>query len=341
MQGEFPPGSPERIRSDLTQQLRRRWEASPVEVGRLEPFGDGHSGFTFETTISARGDSFRAVLRLSPPGVRISGPADVGRQGRIMAALAETDVPVPRVFAMSSEPVIDGRSFALTELVSSVSWSAAARDTSPQAVAQQAVSVLHALRAVSREASGIAATAPLSAAEEIGRWAALLARCPDWLAGPAGTLRAELAAAAPDRGRTSLGHGDFHLGNLLFRDGRVAAVIDWEVASVGDPLFDLGSLIVSSIRRRYPDDPNPTGGLALPLTLFLDLYGTSADEANWYVAASCFKYAAILGYNLGLHRSGRRPDPIYERLTTTMSGLIDDGRAVLHDGLQALPPADR
>ena len=46
---------------------------------------------------------------------------------------------------------------------------------------------------------------------------------------------------------------------------------------------------------------------------------------NWYVAMSLYKYAAILGYNLMLHRRGKRPDPMYEGLTTTITGMIDEG----------------
>jgi len=58
------------------------------------------------------------------------------------------------------------------------------------------------------------------------------------------------------------------------------------------------------------------------------LSGAGADF-DWYLAATCHKYAAILGYNLGLHRRGRRVDPIYDQLLKTIPGLIDAGLRIL------------
>ena len=53
--------------------------------------------------------------------------------------------------------------------------------------------------------------------------------------------------------------------------------------------------------------------------------------ARWFTALSCLKYGAILGYNFQLHRDGRRPDPLYEQLQTTMSGLLEDGLAIIYE----------
>src|SRR5260370_32574976 len=92
-----------RVRTDVEALIGRR-------VGSIEPFGGGHSGFTYAVET---GDDAHLVLRLSPPGARIAGPADVGRQGRIMSALYEAGLAVPRVIACSSQLAIDGRSFAL------------------------------------------------------------------------------------------------------------------------------------------------------------------------------------------------------------------------------------
>src|SRR4051794_17006241 len=97
----------ERIRVDVASLLER---VVPGSRGRrITPHGNGHSGFTYSVATSEG----TLILRLSPPGVRIAGPADVGRQGRIMAALHAGGLPVPHVLAWSSAPEIDGRSFAL------------------------------------------------------------------------------------------------------------------------------------------------------------------------------------------------------------------------------------
>jgi len=65
-----------------------------------------------------------------------------------------------------------------------------------------------------------------------------------------------------------------------------------------------------------------------------------ARQTRWYIALSCFKYASILAYNTALHRSGRRPDPIYEQLAVTIRGLILDGELILAEGVDAVPSAE-
>jgi hypothetical protein len=66
---------------------------------------------------------------------------------------------------------------------------------------------------------------------------------------------------------------------------------------------------------------------------FMRLYGIDFEEMRWYAAMSLYKYAAILGYNLMLHRRGKRPDPMYESLTDTIVGMIDEGINLLDRGL--------
>ena len=65
----------------------------------VAPFGDGHSGFTYRVVVSHDGERAERVLRLSPPGARIAGPADIGRQGRVMDAIGRAGLPAPPVVA--------------------------------------------------------------------------------------------------------------------------------------------------------------------------------------------------------------------------------------------------
>jgi aminoglycoside phosphotransferase (APT) family kinase protein len=106
-------------------------------------------------------------------------------------------------------------------------------------------------------------------------------------------------------------------------------VLDWEIAEIGQPLLDLGCLCVMTIRRNFRDAPSPGGAVALDMEQLFELYGIKGDEMRWWVALSLYKYAAILGYNLMLHRKGRRPDPMYEGLTDTITGMIDEGISLL------------
>ena len=319
------------VAADIAARLRSVWANPALDVISIAPFGDGHSGFTYRLELSNDGGPY--VLRLSAPGARIAGPADIGRQGRIMGALGTAGLPAPRVFDCSSEPLIDGRAFAVLELVEGTGWAAAVESTSHRAVAGAAVDVLQRLRALPVAASGIPDEPVSGPAEELRRWAGLLDRAPDVLHEPGRALIARLGRTIPVSLDVGLVHGDLHYGNMLFADGKVVAIIDWEIASLADPLLDLGCLAVASLRRKYPDEPNPTGAVDIPLGELVSLYGADPEQARWFIALSCLKYSAIMGYNLGLHRAGRRLDPVYEALQGTMRGLLDDGLALLEDGL--------
>jgi aminoglycoside phosphotransferase (APT) family kinase protein len=97
----------------------------------------------------------------------------------------------------------------------------------------------------------------------------------------------------------------------------VVGIVDWEVGGLGDPRWDYRSLALASIRRKYRDEPNPTGALDVSLGALANAYGDD-NWLYWFAAAACFKHTAILGYNYGLHLRGRRPDPIYKRLRGTI-----------------------
>ncbi len=302
------------IQDDLSRHLGR-----PVD--RVEPIPSGHSGFTY--FVDADGERF--VLRLPPPGARIAGPADVVRQGRIMAALHQAGLPVPAIPAMSEDPVIDGRPFVLMEAVDGVRIEEAGLQQPSRDIAASAVSVLHRLHALPLSRTGIGDDEPVTLQAEMMRWAWLMQRAPEELTGQAGELGGLLAAHVPEGREPTLVHGDYHYGNMLFRGSEVVAVLDWEIAEVGQPLLDLGCLCVVSTRRHFADAPNPGGTVDLPVDELYALYGADPDDMRWYLGMSLYKYAAIFGYNLMLHRRGKRPDPMYELLTDTITGMIGEG----------------
>ena len=303
----------QQIRADVEAVLHRR-------VKSIEPIPEGHSGFTYFVD----GDY---VLRLPPPGARIAGPADVVRQGRIMSALRS--VGLPAIPLMSSDAAIDGRPFILMERVDGVRIEETARRENPLDIATSAVNVLKRMQALPIEKTGIGDEEPVGLREEMMRWAMLMQRAPEELTTRAGELGGLLAAHIPTERAPTLVHGDYHYGNMLFRGAEVVAVLDWEIAELGQPLLDLGCLCSMTVRRRFADAPSPGGAVAIEMEELFDLYGVNADEMGWYVALSLYKYAAILGYNLMLHRKGRRPDPMYEGLTGTIVGMIDEGITLL------------
>jgi aminoglycoside phosphotransferase (APT) family kinase protein len=323
----------EEIRSGL-ERYCRTWRGDPtLRVTAVTPIPQGHSGFTYFVDLALDGAGERYVMRLPPPGARIAGPADVVRQGRIMAALHEQGLPVPAVPVICPDPVLDGRPFILTEVVNGVRIEDTAGRYPDRQIAGSAVEVLRRLHAVPLERTGIGTEEPQPLEAEMMRWAWLMERAPEELTGRAPVLGGMLAEMRPQLRQPVLVHGDFHYGNMLFRDGLVVALLDWEIAQIGQPLLDLACLSVVARSSRMNADSVPGGGnVVVPEELLVEAYGAPADEFDWYLALTFYKYAAIFGYNLMLHRRGKRPDPIYEERTGTIVEFIEEGISILDRG---------
>lgn len=306
----------DRIRADLERVLGRR-------VDSVRPIPEGHSGFTYWVDV----DGERLVMRLPPPGARISGPADIPRQGRIMDALNRQGLPVPAVRSMSTEPVIDDRPYVLVEAIDGDRIETAFGTVPNRVIAGSAVDVLKRLQAVPLEQTGIGDETPQPPEAEIGRWSWLMDRAPEELTGRAPLLAERLRGMAPQPRPPVLVHADYHYGNMLFREGQVVALLDWEIAQLGQPLLDLACLFVVAQSSRVRPGRVPGGGAVdIPDDELLAMYG-DADRAEfaWYLALTYYKYSAIFGYNLMLHRRGKRPDPVYEERTDTIVEFIDEG----------------
>ena len=292
-----------RIGADLGAQIKQ-----PVQL--VTPIPEGHSGFTYWVEVDGR----REVLRLPPPGARIAGPADIPRQARIIAALHAQGLPVPAVLASSNQPVIDGRPFVLTEtLPGKRIEETIASGSKPADLAAAAIDVMRQLQAVPLEDTGIGDEPPMPLAGELARWTWLMDRAPSELTTRAPELARRLAETQPADSQPVMVHGDYHFGNMLFDAGRVTAVLDWEIAQLGQPLLDLCCLCLSHVDAET----------------VREIAGTDPSAYRWYLALTRYKYGAILGYNLMLHRRGKRPDPSYEERTEQIRGLIDEGIAAL------------
>ncbi len=314
--------SEEQIRSDLERVL-----GEPVRSVGVIP--EGHSGFTYWVELDGR----RAVMRLPPPGARVAGPADIPRQGRLMDALNRRGLPVPAVLRMSDQPVVDGRPFYLLEAVEGERIEKVVGTVPDAQLAGSAVEVLKQLQQVPIAETGIGDETPATLDAEIARWTWLMDRAPQELTGQAPEVAALLSGCKPAERAPVLVHADFHYGNMLFRDGGVVALLDWEIAQLGQPLLDLACLAVVAHASRTGEDRVPGGGaVSVPDEVLLDMYGAGAQEFRWYLAFTYYKYASIFGYNLMLHRRGKRPDPVYEERTVTITDFIAEAQRLLGDG---------
>jgi aminoglycoside phosphotransferase (APT) family kinase protein len=325
----------ERIRQDLETQCREKLGRPGLRVTAIDPIPEGHSGFTYFATVEDGDGPTRYVLRLPPPGARIAGPADVVRQGRIMSALHAAGLPTPAISAMSSDPVVDGRPFILMEAVAGLRIEKVAGEHRAIDITASAVAVLKRLHALPLDQTGIGDEESVGLQVEMMRWAMLMQRAPEELTARAGQLGGLLAVQVPAERAPTLVHGDFHYGNMLFRGPEVVAVLDWEIGQIGQPLLDLGCLFIAAIRRQYQHAGSAMGAIDVSVEDLYRLYGADPEEMRWFAAMSLYKYSSILGYNLMLHRRGKRPDPMYEGevMTTTITGMIDEGIQLLDRGI--------
>jgi aminoglycoside phosphotransferase (APT) family kinase protein len=269
------------------------------------------------------------------------------REARVLEALAATDVPHPRWAATCSDESVLGIPFVIMLAVDGVnpmvqlpSYAAAAAGR--RQLGRAAATELARIGRVDYVAAGLA---------DFGRPDGFLSRqVPRWLAewdsyrrlpGYPGEplpgmeeLAAFLTASQPPDQLPGLMHGDFHFGNLLVDAGqpRVAAVLDWEMATIGDPLVDLGRFVAS-----LPDENETVTSGALweagdvgPVSEIVDAYSAisnrSLDALDWYVVLACFKLGIILESSNARACAGLTDPAIGDRLHAMSVALFARGR---------------
>ncbi len=292
-----------------------------LDVKALEPLLGGHSGLTYRVPTS-KGP---VVVKAVPEGQRAVGRHDMVRQARIMQALAPSDVPVPEIIVVDeTETAWFAMEFVVGESLEPVLDDPAVEPTLAAARMRRAAEILPALHDVPLDKIPVDGPA-LSPADELQRWARTMAAVPAELVPGAADLEARLASSIPPAVAPTLVHGDYRLGNIIATDLEPAAVIDWEIWSVGDPRVELGWFLVFADGSNFPGVGREVPGLPSEDEL-VKLYGRPVDDLAWFNALGRFKMAAIMGHNLRRHREGRHVDADQERLPDTIITLIRTGR---------------
>ena len=282
--------------------------AGAVGPYRFDLIAGGHSNLTYGVTAA---DGQRFVLRRPPLGHLLASAHDMGREHRIISAIASTNVPVAPAVGFCDDPDINGAPFYVMRFVDGLilrtvddvelSLRPAARGVASASM----VDTLAAIHAVPPAAIGLG---------ELGRHDGYIARqLKRWYGQWNAQKTRELAEVdqvhdallqrIPEQGPASIVHGDYRLDNcMLHADGRVAAVLDWEICTLGDPLADLGLLMVY---WTGPDD-DPSAWTDPPTTApgflnrgdmaerYAQVSGRDLQHLDFYVAFAFWKLACIL-----------------------------------------------
>lgn len=304
----------------------------------------GHAGFAYGFSVAAERDGAPVAeswfLRLPPPNVNWRGTADVLRQVTVLNALDGTAVPHCSVRwsgGEGEELEWFGRPyFIVPKLEGDVlrlgpdEWGASLSRVQLEALGREVMTALAGIHRLDwRPLTYLGDPVPFE--EDVTRWDRLFERAadPKRLA-RAPEVRRLLLARIPENAPVGVFHGDFQTANLFCAQGddpHLKAVIDFELTGIGATLNDVGWICTFSDREAWRTEAGELRPMFLdPETLvrfYEEAWGEPLPDLAWYRALAAYKFAGITGFNLMLHRRGKRHDPLWETTRLSMTPLID------------------
>ncbi|WP_083730990.1 phosphotransferase family protein [Protofrankia sp. BMG5.30] len=303
-------GAPPFDTARLEAYLRDRGLVSgPITLRRI---GEGHSNLTYLVSDGER----RVVVRRPPPPPIPPGGHDVVREARVQRALWDEPVPVPRILAVEESTAVIGAPFYVMAHVAGIvatTRTPPALDTPAgrRAVGEALVDTLAALHRVDHAAAGLGDFGRPSGdvTRHLRRFARIVDPDGHGLPGELGALLDWLVDDPPAPAAPTIVHGDFRLGNVMLAadpPARLVAVLDWELATIGDPLRDVGYLLAT---YAVPGEP-PHALTEMSAATLADGYpshaelaaryaaatGTEVSNVDWYTAMALWKLAVLFEY---------------------------------------------
>ena len=314
--------------------------AGPVS-GEL--IAGGKSNLTYRITDGA---SLWALRR--PPLAHVLPSAhDMGREFRVISALGGTDVPVARAIALCPDPEVLGAPFYLMSFVDGVVFDQAERLAAltpelARRACEELVDTLLELHSIDPAGVGLADFGRPDGylARQVKRWQA------QWRASETGPrpeldeLVERLTATMPAQGAPAIVHGDYRLTNVIYRTdvSGIAAVVDWEMATLGDPLADVGLLAVyhrlAAVSDGVMPAMSPANGFLSAEQMaarYADAAGRDLSQLDWYIAFGYYKLAVI---SEGIHYrylQGKTVGEGFSQMGDRVPQLLDAALGLLAD----------
>ena len=264
----------------------------------------GHSNLTYKFT-DQRGSAY--VLRRPPLGHILESAHDMAREHRIISALAATDVPVPATYGLCEDKAVNGQPFYLMSFVDGVvphepDIAATLPEAERHSAGEHIIDVLATLHMVNPDAIGLGNLARKEAylQRQLKRWtqqweATKTHPIPE-MEESARLLREDM----PEQVGSAIVHGDYRIGNMMIQSGRMAALLDWELCTLGDPLADVGYLLNNWAEpgEAASDTSGPTAVGGFPsrariCEVYARRTGRDLSRIDYYRAFSHWRLGAI------------------------------------------------
>jgi aminoglycoside phosphotransferase (APT) family kinase protein len=322
---------------------------------RVSLISGGKSNLTFVVSSSSRD----VVLRRPPLSTVLPTAHDMRREHRVMTGLWETSVPVPRTLVLCTDESVLGAPFYVMEKVEGhivreqLPPGYADEPAQRRAIGEGLVDVLAALHEVDPQSVGLGDYGkPAGYLErQVRRWTMQweASRDPQEPAGPdLDRLAGRLAESLPGQPTGPIVHGDYRLDNVLLdpqRPGTVAAVLDWELSTLGDPLADVGLLYV--YWQEAGDGEQRQDTMAVPSVTMLEGFPTRRELLDryaartgrdlsvlpWYVAFGCFKLAVVCAGVAARGRAGAMIGEGFIEMAQRIAPLVAIGHGALEGSL--------
>ncbi|MEW1870552.1 phosphotransferase family protein [Streptomyces caelestis] len=340
MSTDHPPGLDlDRLRGLLERE--RPGLVNGTLTGRL--IEGGRSNLTYAVS----DDSSRWVVRRPPLGHVLATAHDMKREHRVISALHPTAVPVPRTVLLCEDEEVLGAPFYVMDFVEGTPYRTAGQ-LAPLGAGRTRDAVLNLvdtlveLHAVEPGEVGLADFGRPEGFldRQLRRWGKQLDASRNRELAGIDELQAALGRELPVSPAPAVVHGDYRLDNVLIgEDDAIKAVLDWEMSTLGDPLTDLGLLVMYSMPLDTPDSPVSTTaeapGHPTPAEL-IERYaarsGRDVSAVSWYTAFAWFKLAVILE---GIHYRytlGRTVGRGFDRIGDLVPVFIRHGLTTLQEG---------
>ncbi|MEV6885568.1 phosphotransferase family protein [Streptomyces sp. NPDC051135] len=341
MSPDHPPGLDlDRLRVLLDRE-RPGLVTGPLS-GRL--IEGGRSNLTYAVS----DDAARWVVRRPPLGHVLATAHDMRREHRVISALHPTDVPVPRPVLLCEDDEVLGAPFYVMEFVEGTPYRTAEQlaplgPERTRAAVLNLVDTLVGLHAVDPVEVGLADFGRPEGFldRQLRRWAKQLDASRNRDLAGIDELHATLGRELPRSPAPTVVHGDYRLDNVLIggEGDEIRAILDWEMSTLGDPLTDLGLLVMYSSPLGMPDSPVSTTAQApghpAPAEL-IERYaarsGRDVSTVAWYTAFAWFKLAVILE---GIHYRytlGQTVGRGFDRIGDLVPVFIEHGLTTLQEG---------